>query len=71
MKTTIGTSNVSVKATRTSQRARIRPPRGLVCPNCGGRKFDTVSTRPKDGVIVRKKKCLACGKRVLSREKLQ
>ncbi len=43
--------------------------RGLRCPKCGGREFRVVYTRPMtDGTIDRRRKCVACGNRVTTRE---
>mgnify|MGYP003643561534 CR=1 FL=1 len=45
--------------------------KGMICPKCSGRLFDTVYTRPKTGFIMRKKECRSCKTRVTSHEKLE
>ena len=45
-------------------------PTGLVCPNCGGVSFKTVNTKPRGGVIHRRKRCLACGQAMITCEKI-
>jgi transcriptional regulator NrdR family protein len=44
--------------------------RGLECSKCGCRHFEVVYTRPKTAQIVRLRECRHCGKRVLTRERV-
>jgi hypothetical protein len=46
------------------------PALGLECPACGCRHFETVETRPRPGMILRRKACRHCGHRVTTREKV-
>jgi hypothetical protein len=43
--------------------------RGLVCRKCGSRHFLVVYTRPRDGCIVRSRKCRNCGTRMITWER--
>jgi transcriptional regulator NrdR family protein len=51
---------------------RIEPgaaSRGLVCPQCGGRRFDVIYTRPAPGEkIMRRRECSNCGRRITTWE---
>ena len=43
--------------------------RGIACPRCGGRKLATTHTEPLvDGRIRRRKRCRACGQRLVTCE---
>lgn len=42
---------------------------GLECPSCGCHHFETVETRPRPGMILRRRACRHCGRRVTTREK--
>lgn len=33
---------------------------GLLCPSCGRHKLATVDTRPRNGTIRRRRKCVKC-----------
>jgi DNA-directed RNA polymerase subunit RPC12/RpoP len=46
------------------------PSVGLECPTCGCRHFETVETRPRPGIILRRKQCRHCGHRVTTRERV-
>lgn len=46
-----------------------RSERGICCPKCGCRHFDTTHTEPlRDGRIRRRKTCRHCGRRVVTQE---
>lgn len=46
-----------------------REDRGIICPQCGCRHFDTTHTEPlRDGRIRRRKECRQCGRRVVTFE---
>ncbi|MDW8265354.1 MAG: hypothetical protein RMJ52_08475 [Gemmataceae bacterium] len=46
-----------------------RKPIGIRCPRCGGGRFKTTHTEPlSDERIRRRKKCLGCGRRVVTFE---
>jgi transcriptional regulator NrdR family protein len=45
-------------------------PTGLICPHCGCAKFRTVNTKPRGGVIHRRKRCLVCGRAMITCEKI-
>lgn len=38
-----------------------QPPKGLVCPHCGGDDLGVDYTRDKPGEIYRRRECKACG----------
>lgn len=47
------------------------PPRGLVCPTCGGAQLRVYKTRrPSNGLIVRSRRCPTCGHRVATEERV-
>lgn len=50
----------------------VRPdePVGLVCAGCGCRHFYTIETRPAARMIVRRRECRHCGKRITTRERI-
>jgi transcriptional regulator NrdR family protein len=49
-----------------------RDERGIACPQCGCRHFDTTHTEPlRDGRIRRRKVCRYCGRKVLTFESKQ
>ena len=49
--------------------ATPRSERGIRCPQCGCRHFDTTHTEPlRDGRIRRRKTCRHCGRRVVTFE---
>jgi len=44
-------------------------PRGIECPRCGCRHFETTNTEPmRDGRIRRRKRCRHCGHRIVTFE---
>ena len=46
-----------------------QPPRGIVCPKCGCRHFETTNTEPlRDGRIRRRKQCRHCGRKLVTFE---
>lgn len=46
-----------------------RQERGISCPNCGCRHFNTTHTEPlRDGRIRRRKECRHCGRRIVTFE---
>jgi len=45
-----------------------RPTDALVCPACGGTAFRTTHTRPRPGLIRRRRVCRACGQIMYTRE---
>lgn len=46
----------------------IQVDRGLLCPKCKKHRFSVVYTEPKDGYILRRRKCRVCGARVTTHE---
>ena len=42
--------------------------KGLVCRDCGCRHFHVVETRQARGMILRRRECRHCGRRVTTRE---
>ena len=48
----------------------VAPDVGLECPVCGCRHFETTQTRPRPGIILRRKACRHCGHRITTREKI-
>ena len=62
----------SVTAERERMKQTTTPPIrhvGLVCRECGGRRFRTVYTRRRDDGILRRKRCCECGKAITTRER--
>ncbi|QDU39634.1 hypothetical protein Mal4_39800 [Maioricimonas rarisocia] len=53
-----------------SNQKPVPEPEGLVCPNCGCRHFCVIYTRPRAEIIVRRKECRHCGRRVTTTEKV-
>ena len=54
----------------TSQgKAKPKPALGLTCWKCGGHDFCVAYTRPRAGRIVRSRRCLNCGKRMITWER--
>jgi DNA-directed RNA polymerase subunit RPC12/RpoP len=48
---------------------RLSDEHGLLCPQCGGRRFITTNTEPlQDGQIRRRKTCRNCGHRLVTFE---
>jgi hypothetical protein len=45
-----------------------RPDRGLKCPQCAGRDFRVRKTVRGDGVILRRRECRHCGRRITTFE---
>ncbi|HOQ06017.1 MAG TPA: hypothetical protein PKY88_12485 [Anaerohalosphaeraceae bacterium] len=46
------------------QNVKVKPPKGLVCKACGGRKFKVLYTRPAhDSRLMRRRQCRNCGRR--------
>lgn len=41
---------------------------GLVCPECGCRHFRVCKTKPGDGIILRRRECRHCGRRITTFE---
>ena len=47
----------------------VRDARGILCPRCGQRRFQTTHTQPqRDNRIRRRKKCRACGHKIVTYE---
>ncbi len=44
-------------------------PAGLQCPHCGGRRLPVQYTRRKPDHVMRVRRCKACGRRLLTRER--
>ena len=48
----------------------MRQPAGIPCPHCGNTgKQRITNSRPKNGYVIRRRECLACGKRFTTYEK--
>lgn len=43
-------------------------PRGLVCPRCGKRRWETTNTERLDGRIRRRRVCRSCGYKITTLE---
>lgn len=43
---------------------------GLECPKCGCADFEVSNTRPKNGYVWRRKRCLNCGTKVTTSERI-
>ena len=50
--------------------AKPEHPTGLVCRQCGGRRFRVVSTDKKNGMICRSRQCQHCGKNHRTTERI-
>lgn len=50
-------------------KGRISLPAGIQCPQCGGYNIRVTHSYPKDGRILRRRKCNDCGKRFETWEK--
>ncbi len=56
------------KRPTAGQLAHQARPGGLECPECGCRHFRVVKTRRGDGVVLRRRECRHCGRRVTTIE---
>lgn len=55
---------------RPAVRPRPEPePPGIECPACGCRHFFVVYVRPRRSMIVRRRECRHCGRRITTRER--
>lgn len=43
---------------------------GLICPNCGCREMPVYYTRQSHGTVRRARKCRACGRQVITTERM-
>jgi len=58
-------------ATAPAAGTEAAPPIGLECRTCGCRHFETIETRPRLGMILRRKACRHCGRRILTRDRVE
>jgi hypothetical protein len=57
-------------ATAPAAGTEAAPQNGLECRACGCCHFETIETRPRPGMILRRKACRHCGHRVTTRERV-
>ena len=48
----------------------VSRPKGLECPSCGCRHFETLRTEKQDGRVVRRRECRNCGWRCTTAEEI-
>jgi len=49
---------------------RVEEDLGLVCRKCGNTTFYVTDTRRGEDLIMRRRRCLKCGRRIITEEKM-